>query len=136
MDWNDALQKIGITLKDGTIEYIEQYCREEVSKAKAIQQENDIISAIMGFIDLKASDMDILKLLQKHFDVESISEGKSYIFDARSYYQCDKLKEHLNLSGIAWTRYKKDNAVLDKLKANPKLLEMPPDKLKAYLEKK
>lgn len=135
MDWKDALQTIGVVLKDNIVEYIEQHCREEVSDAKAIQRENDIISAIMGFIDLKASDMDILELLQKHFGIDTISEGKRYIVDARSYYQCNKLKEHLDLSGVAWVRYKNEHAVLNKLKSNPKLLEMSPDKLKAYFEK-
>lgn len=134
MDWKDDLQTIGVTLKDGTIEYIEQHCREEVSDAKAIQRENDVISAIMGFIDLKASDMDILELLRKHFGIDTISEGKRYIVDARSYYQCNKLKGHLDLSGVAWVRYKKEHAVLNKLKSNSKLLEMSPDKLKAYFE--
>lgn len=136
MDWKDTLQKIGVTLKDGAVEYIEQHCWEEMSDAKAIQRENDIISAIMGFIDLKASDMQIIELLQKHFGVESISEGKRYIVDARSYYQCDKLKAHLGLSGMAWVRYKNEHKVMEKLKLNPKLQEMPIDKLKAAIEKK
>lgn len=37
-------------------------------------QKNDIIIAIMGFIDLKASDMNILELLQKHYDIYSVYE--------------------------------------------------------------
>ena len=136
MDWKEALKEIGITLKEGAIEYIEQLCRKEVYDAKAIQRENDIVSAIMGFIDLKASDMDILELLQKHFGVDSISDGKRYIVNARSYYQCNKLKAHLGLSGVDWVRYKNDNTVLDKLRANPKYLDMPVEKLKAAIEKK
>lgn len=135
MDWKDTLYKAGIVLKESVVEFIERQCREEVDNAKGMQQEEDILRAIMGFVDLKASDMMILELLQKHYGIDSISEGKSYITDARSYYQCDKLKEYLGLKGTAWGRYKMEHAILEKLKANPKLLEMPPEKLKTYFEK-
>ena len=100
-----------------------------------MQREDDILRAIMGFVDLKASNMMILELLQRHYGIDSISEGKRYIIDARSYYQCDKLKEYLGLKGTAWVRYKTEHAILDKLKKNYKLLEMSQEKLKVYLEK-
>lgn len=135
MDWKDVLQKTGTVLQDNVIKYIEQQCREEVDRAKAMQREEDILRAIMGFIDLKVSDMVILKLLQKHYGIDYVSEGKRYIVDARSFYQCDKLKAYLGLSGVDWVRYKNEHAVLDKLKSNPKLLEMPTEKLKEYIEK-
>lgn len=135
MDWKDALQKIGVTLKESAVEFIEQHCKEEVASAKAIQRNNDIVSAIMGFIDLKATDMQILELLQKYFMVESISEGQVYIVNAHCYYQCDKLKAYLGLIGVDWIRYKNDNSVLEKLKSNPKLLDMSVEKLKAAIEK-
>ena len=56
--------------------------------------------------------------------------------EARSYYQCNKLKEYLRLEGIDWVKYKKDNAVIKKLKENPKLQNMSMEKLKAAIEKK
>lgn len=135
MDWKDTLYKAGIVLKESIVEFIERQCREEVDNAKEMQREDDILRAIMGFVDLKASDMMILELLQRHYGIDSISEGKSYITDARSYYRCDKLKECLGLKGTAWVRYKTEHAILDKLKKNYKLLEMSPEKLKVYLEK-
>ncbi len=135
MDWKDTLYKAGIVLKESIVEFIERQCREEVDNAKEMQREDDILRAIMGFVDLKASDMMILELLQRHYGIDSISEGKSYIMDARSYYQCDKLKEYLGLKGAAWVRYKTEHAILDKLKKNYKLLETSPEKLKVYFEK-
>lgn len=135
MDWKEALCKAGILLKDGAIDYIEQHCREEVENAKMMQRESDIIATIMGFIDLKASDMNILELLQKHYGIDSVSEGKKYILDARSFYQCDKLKNYLGISGLTWMRYKHEHELLEQLKSNPKLLEMPVEKLKSYIEK-
>lgn len=86
MDLKDVLHKAGVVLKDSIVDYIEEQCQEEVVYAKRVQRDNDIIAAIMGFIDLKASDMNILELLQKHYGIDSISEGKKYIFDARSFY--------------------------------------------------
>jgi len=135
MDWKKVLNKMGIVLKDGVVECIEQHCREEVHSAKAMQRENDIIVAAMGFIDLKASDMTILELLQKYFGVESITEGKRYLVDAHAYYQCDKLKDYLGMNGALWVRYKNEFAVLDKLKSNPKLWALPVEKLKVVIEK-
>ena len=135
MDWKQVLQKAGFLLKDGAVEYIEQCCREEEHHAKEMQRESDILAAIMGFVDLKASDMTILELLQKYFGIDSISEGKQYIIDARIYYQCSKLKDYLGLSGPDWLRYKNEYAVLSKLKNNPKLLEMPVEKLITKIEK-
>ena len=135
MDWKYALHQAGVVLKDSVIDYIEQQCREEVAQAKMMQREGDIIVAIMGFIDLKASDMNILELLQKHYGIDSVSEGKKYILDARSFYQCDKLKAYLGISGATWVRYKHEHELLEQLKSNPKLLELPVEKLKSYIEK-
>ena len=135
MDWKYTLHEAGVVLKDSVIDYIEEQCRE-VAYAKSMQRENDIIAAIMGFIDLKASDMNILELLQKHYGIDSISEGKKYIVDARSFYQCNKLKAYLGINGATWVRYKNEHKLLDKLKSNPKLLEMSVEKLKFYIEKK
>lgn len=135
MDWKCVLHEAGIVLKDSVIDCIEQQCREEVAYTKEWQRKNDIIAAIMGFIDLKASDMNILELLEKHYGIDSVSEGKKYIFDARSFYQCNKLKAYLGISGATWVRYKNEHKLLDKLKSNPKLLQMPVEKLKSYIEK-
>lgn len=65
--------------KDALMEVTEQHCAEELRNAEKNRQENDIIVAVMGFIDLKADDMRIMELLQKYFKIESVSEAKDYI---------------------------------------------------------
>ena len=89
MDWKSILQSVGIVVKEDIVDYIEQCLRKEVLDAKIIQRENDIIAAIKGFIDLKVSDVEIFELIQKHFEIDSISEIKKYIVEARSSYQCE-----------------------------------------------
>jgi len=132
MDLNECKNGIVNVFRSG----MEQFIEQENEEAVRIQRRKDVMSAIRGFIDLKATDMMILELLQKHFDVESISEGKSYITDTRLQYQCDKLKWYLGLDVSEWIQYKRTYAIYDKLEANPKLLEMPVEKLKAVIEKK
>ena len=78
--------------KDALMEVTEQHCAEELRNAEKNRQENDIIVAVMGFIDLKADDMRIMELLQKYFKIESISEAKDYITKAHCFYQSDKLQ--------------------------------------------
>ena len=135
MDWKHILCEAGIVLKDSIVDCIEQKCQEEVAREKELQRKKDIIVAIMGFIDLKASDMNILELLQKHYGIDSISEGKKYIIDARSSYQLKKLNDYLAISGETWMRYRNEHKLLDKLQSDPKLLEMPVQNLKLYIEK-
>lgn len=77
MDWKSILQSVGIVVKEDIVDYIEQCLRKEVLDAKIIQRENDIIAAIKGFIDLKVSDVEIFELIQKHFEIDSISEIKN-----------------------------------------------------------
>ena len=132
MDWKTGMYNF----KDALMEVTEQHCAEELRNAEKNRQENDIIVAVMGFIDLKADDMRIMELLQKYFKIESISEAKDYITKAHCFYQSDKLQTYLGLKGIDWVRYKKDNRLFDKLQSDPKLLVMPVEKLKTAIEKK
>lgn len=134
MDWKSILQSVGIVVKEDIVDYIEQCLRKEVLDAKIIQRENDIIAAIKGVIDLKVSDVEIFELIQKHFEIDSISEIKKYIVEARSSYQCEKLKLYLGISGVEWIKYKREHSVLTKLKSNPELLVMSSEKLKEYIE--
>ena len=132
----DYLKAAGIFLKDTAIEGLESLVREETVCARTRQKEEDIFGAIRGFIDLKATDMDILEILQKHFEIDSIAEAKSLIVDARVSYQVDKLKAYLGLSGMDWVEYRNSHGVIEKLNASPKILEMPVEKLKIAIEKK
>lgn len=46
MDLKQELQKIGIFLNDAVIDYINQYCDNEIVRAKEKQREKDISSAV------------------------------------------------------------------------------------------
>lgn len=136
MDLKTDMYNLRMHIKDELMEGTEQYCAEKLHDARKNQQENDIIVAVMGFIDLKADDMRIMELLQKYFKINRISEAKDYITKARCFYQSDKLQTYLGLKGSDWVRYKKDNRLFDKLQSDPKLLVMPIEKLKTAIEKK
>ena len=79
MDLKQELQKIGIFLNDAVIDYINQYCDNEIVRAKEKQREKDISSAVRAFVELKGTDSEIYQLLNKHFGVENISEAQDYI---------------------------------------------------------
>ena len=83
MDLKQELQKIGIFLNDAVIDYINQYCDNEIVRAKEKQREKDISSAVCAFVELKRTDSEIYQLLNKHFCVENISEAQDYIKNAR-----------------------------------------------------
>ena len=67
MDLKQELQKIGIFLNDAVIDYINQYCDNEIVRAKEKQREKDISSAVCAFVELKRTDSEIYQLLNKHF---------------------------------------------------------------------
>lgn len=85
MDLKQELQKIGIFLNDAVIDYINQYCDNEIVRAKEKQREKDISSAVCAFVELKRTDSEIYQLLNKHFCVENISEAQDYKKRSYSY---------------------------------------------------
>ena len=99
MDLKQELQKIGIFLNDAVIDYINQYCDNEIVRTKEKQREKDISSAVCAFVELKRTDSEIYQLLNKHFCVENISEAQDYIKNARIHIQIINLriycKEHV-----------------------------------------
>lgn len=79
MDWKQELQKMGIFLRDNTVDYINQCCDEEVVRAKEAQRKTDIYKAVCALVELKQSDTVIYELLNDHFSVEDIFEAREYI---------------------------------------------------------
>lgn len=135
MSWKDNFNKMGVFLKDYVVDYIEERSHEKVIIAKSNQRKIDIKNSIMCFIDLKASDMKIMDLLHKYYKIDSLSECKEYIKEARIEYQCNGLQHLLRLNGFDWLKYKRDNSVVIKLETDSKLLDMPIAKLKDAIEK-
>lgn len=109
---------------------------EDIYNIQEEQQEHDIRCAIQCFIDMNVPDIRILELLQKHFGMDTISQGQQYIKESRITSQRNKLQEYLGLTGCDWVHYNHTNHVIEKLESNDKLLELPPEKLKAAIEKK
>lgn len=139
MDWKQGLQKMGIILRDGAVDYINQCCNEEVAQAKEAQRRTDIYKAVCAFVELKQSDSAIYKLLNSHFGVEDISEAREYVKKARIHTQIVNLRIYCTGSGMSngeFRQYALDHALEAKLKSTPKLLEMSPEKLKAFIDKK
>ena len=64
MDLKQELQKIGIFLNDAVIDYINQYCDNEIVRAKEKQREKDISSAVCAFVELKDPGKQ-MRLLQR-----------------------------------------------------------------------
>lgn len=139
MDWKQGLQKMGIVLRDGAIDYINKCCDEEVVQAKNAQKRADINKAVCAFVELKQSDSAIYGLLNEYFDVEDISEAREYVKKARVHTQIVNLRVYCTENGMTnseFRQYATDHALEANLKATSKLLEMSPEKLKAYLDKK
>lgn len=138
MDLKQELQKLGIFLKDTVIDYINQYCDNEIVRAKEKQREKDISSAVRAFVELKKTDGEIYQLLNKHFGVENISEAQDYIKNARIHIQIINLKIYCTEHGMTlseFRQYAKNHMLEKELESTSKLREMSPEKLKAYLEK-
>ena len=138
MDWKQELQKMGIFLRDNAIDYINQYCDEEVVQAKGFQRKIDIYKAVCAFVELKQPDAVIYELLNDHFDIEDISEAREYINRARVHKQIKNLRVYCTEHGMTLSEFRQYTVSHDlevKLRSTPKLLELSPEKLKAHLEK-
>lgn len=123
----------------GVQQFLDDYCFDAKESAKERQRSSDIKAAVLSFIDLKTDEATMYRLLQKHFKVDSISEATEYIHAAKFSSQIICLREYQEKNGMtarAFWQYVKDYQLEEKLKTNPKLLDMSPEKLKAYIEKK
>lgn len=126
-------------LIDATIVAIEKHCDEEIDRAKEHQRDNDIFKAACAFVELKQSDSSIYGLLNDYFGVEDISEAREYVKKARIHTQIVNLRVYCTENGMTnseFRQYATDHSLEAKLKVTSKLLEMSPEKLKAYLDKK
>lgn len=135
---NRILQEVCSAAGTGVQQFLDDYCLEAEAAAKERQRTSDIKAAVLSFIDLKVDEATMYRLLQKHFKVDSISEATEYIHAAKFSSQIIRLREYQEKNGMtagAFRQYAKDHRLEEQLKANPKLLDMSPEKLKAYIEK-
>lgn len=103
------------------------------------QRNNDVVQAIKAFISLKADDGTIYRLLSESFGINDISLASDLISYAKYQIVRARLKA-LCLAGgmtnIDFRSYEKEHHLKEKVKANPKLLDVPDEKLRVAIEKK
>ena len=135
---NRILQEACSVAGTGVQQFLNDYCFEAETAAKERQRTSDIKAAVRSFIDLKADEATMYRLLQKHFKVDNISEATEYIHAAKFSYQIIRLREYQEENGMtagAFRQYAIGHQLEEKLKTNPELLDMSPEKLKAFIEK-
>lgn len=126
-------------LMDATIEVIEGHFAEEIAQAKKRQKDKDIYAATCAFAELKQDDGTIYGLLNDYFGVDDISEAREYVKKARVRMQVVNLRVYCTEKGMTnseFRQYAIDHALETNLKSTPRLLEMSPEKLKDYLDKR
>lgn len=134
----DYLKEVGLIVKESARQDIESYYEQEITDAKLRQKLIDINSTVRAFLELNVSDVDMYKLLQKYFGVESILEAEECINKAKISFQIIKLREYLNEQGMTnseFRRYADEHHLRIKLKNNPRLLDLSAEKLKLAIEK-
>ena len=138
MDKKEILQKGTLFLRDCFRTAIDQHYEEEIALAVAQQKEEDVCCAIAAFLELKAPENEIMRLLSKFYGVDSITEATELITTVKVNNQVSALRGHLNelgLSRIEVMDYLRDHRVRAQLRADSKLQNMVVDKLKAYFDK-
>lgn len=138
-DLRTILKKAGVCIKEFVIESIERYYDTRIEDAKAYQRKRDVSQVVSAFIELKQSEVEIYRLLEKYFGIDSITEANEYLSKAKIRVQISKLREYMISQGMTRLEYKnysKDNHIEEKLEQNPKLLEISVQKLIVEIEKR
>ena len=138
MDKKEILQKGSSFLRDCFRDAMDHHYEEEIAFAVARQKEEDVCCAIAAFLELKASETEIMRLLSKFYGVDSIAEATELITEVKVDNQVNALKDYLNelgMSRIEVMNYLRDHRVREQLHTDSKLQNMAIDKLKAYFDK-
>lgn len=138
MDKKEILQKGSSFLRDCFRDAMDHHYEEEIALAVARQKEEDVCCAIAAFLELKASETEIMRLLSKFYGVDSIAEANELITTVKVNNQANSLRDYLNdlgMSRIEVVNYLKEHRVREQLHTDSKLQNMTIDKLKAYFDK-
>lgn len=138
MDKKEILQKGSSFLRDCFRDAMDHHYEEEIALAVARQKEEDVCCAIAAFLELKASETEIMRLLSKYYGVDSIAEATELITTVNTNNQVSALRDYLDelgMSRIEVVNYLKEHRVRAQLHADSKLQNMAIDKLKAYFDK-
>lgn len=138
MDVKEALKKSSSFLKNCFCDMVDLHCEEKIALAVEKQKKEDACLAIAAFLELKTPEDEIMHLLSKFYDVDSIAEADKMItmvkVKKQVYALCDYLKE-LGMSSIEVANYLEEHRVEIQIKTDSKLQNMAIGKLKTYFDK-
>lgn len=103
------------------------------------QRKRDVEAAVMAFLDLKVKELDIYNILSKYFGVDSISEASEFLKTAKKVkcYDafCEYCKRNIGMTRKEYLEYVDGHNLEEQVDNDERLLDMSPEKLKAYLDK-
>lgn len=138
MDITEILQKGSSFLSDCFRDAMDHHYEEEIALAVARQKEEDVCCAITVFLELKVSEAEIMRLLNKFYGVDSIAEAMELVTTVKVTNQVNALICYLNeigMSRVEVVNYLREHRVRTQLQADSKLQSMTIDKLKAHFDK-
>lgn len=138
MEIKKFIHKGSSVVLDGFCIAIDRYCEKEILNAVEKQKEQDIHCAIAAFLELKVPETDIMHLLSKFYNVDSITDATELITTVKVKNQLNALRdylEELGMNRIEVVEYFKNHHVKTELGKDSKLQNMPVNKLKAYFDK-
>ena len=138
MDTKEILQKGSVFLRDCFRDAMDLHYEEKIALAVARQKENDVCCAIAAFLEMKTPENEIMRLLSKFYGVDSIAEAMELVTTVKVTNQVNALKDYLRelgMSRVEVANYLREHRVRAQLQTDPKLQNMPLNKLKAYFDK-
>lgn len=139
MDFKDVMLNVGVVLKDTAKLAGEDFIRKQRQEAAAEQKYNDIIRTVVTLSDAGIKEAALYDLLFRHWRVDSRDEASDYIRIGHTIeWPYMKLREYLEsqeYSRVEIVGYMRKYDIRKKLETDPKLCELPVEKLKAKLEK-
>ena len=124
--------------RDVVSQHESEACDEAWEAGVAYQKNIDVHAAVRSFLDLKIKDSEIFRLLSEYFQIDSIYEATKYLNDEKKSRQIIALRvycENMGMSNMEFCEYAKSHRLEELLSTNIKLLELPPEKLKAIIDK-
>lgn len=138
MDTNSIVKNFSSFIVNCLNDAMKQHYEEEIASAVENQRKKDILRSIAAFLELKAPETEIMRLLSKFYCVDSIAEAAELITSVRVDNQVCALTDYLDKLGMSHVEvvtYLKNHHVKAQIHEDPKLQNMAIDRLKAYFDK-
>ena len=95
-------------------------------------------NAVLAFLEYGIKDSDIMKILNGYFSIDSMTEISYYLNYAKNRRQIRSLRKLCigkGMSSIQFKTYVDEHHLVERMKNDPSLLDLSPEKLKALLDK-